>query len=780
LACALATAALLFAGILLWPMDTSFYLRVSASGEMQDRSSHLLYAFLNSEEQWCFARELSAISPRLIQATLAAEDQRFYRHWGVDPVALLRAFWQNLSHRRVVSGASTLTMQVVKRADKTPRSLFGKIRQMFQAIRLEMRAGKREILQAYLNRAPYGLNLIGCEAASRRFFGKPASELTLAEAALVAGLPKAPTAYAPVNHPDEALRRRNHVLRRMLDERFITTKEFLQARSEPLRAAWHSFPALAPHLAMFHRPAIIERGRIRTTLEQEVQIVAERFVKETVERVRGEIGNAAAIAIDVPSASVMARVASADFSDTSQSGQVDACRSPRSPGSALKPFTYAIAMERGCLYAGETLLDSSLDYGPYAPENYDRTYQGLVSASYALRRSLNIPAVTVLERVGAVNVHSFLRRAGLTTLEKPPEHYGLGLTLGDCEVRLEELAAAYCMLASLGEYRPLTILLDSPADPPRRCLSRGTCLKLYEMLEQPLPAELGAGDAQPVNALTRVCWKTGTSTGHHDAWAFVFNGQYLVGVWMGNSDSRPSSRLVGAETALPLAARLFRALPPKNAPAWPEVAGDLCAAGICAVSGLPAGAYCTQTRRETFPRNQYLNRVCDMHYPAPAGGEMAARDDGVIERWPATARGWNLAGISAAVTAEARKNDASGRQARSFRILSPADKAEYVISGEKNADRIRLRASLDQQTPLHWYADGIYLGTSAPQCPLFLDLTPGAHKVTCMTPEGSVDQVACTVALPDAAPHFKEAFPGALRRPEGNEKYVVPTSAVIY
>jgi len=188
------------------------------------------------------------------------------------------------------------------------------------------------------------------------------------------------------------------------------------------------------------------------------------------------------------------------------------------------------------------------------------------------------------------------------------------------------------------------------------------------------------------------------------------------------------------------------------------VRGDLCEASVCAVSGLPAGPYCAHTRLETFPRNQFLNRVCDMHYPARSGSGIAGRDGGVIERWPATARGWNLARIPAAamVATAARTNDAKGRSVRSFRILCPADKAEYVISGEPNADRIRLRASLNDHAPLHWYADGIFLGTSAPDSPLLWDLSPGAHRVTCMTLEGSVDQVSCTVALPDTAPHFRE------------------------
>jgi penicillin-binding protein 1C len=736
-------------------MDVARYLRIEPSGEMQDRSGRLMYAFLNSQEQWCFARDLSEISPRLIQATIAAEDRRFYRHCGVDPLAVLRAVWQNLRHRRIVSGASTLTMQVVKQSDKSSRSLSGKIRQSFQALRLERRATKAQILRAYLNTAPYGLNLVGCEAAARRFFGKPACELTLAEAALIAGLPKTPTVYTPVNHPDKALKRRNYILRRMLDERYISSEEFCRACRDPLGAGWYSFPTLAPHLAMRLKPTIVQTGKTRTTLDQQTQMAAEHLVKETMQRYAGGIEHAALLVMDGPSASVLARVGSPDFFDEKSEGQVDNCRSPRSPGSALKPFTYALAIERNCLYASETLLDSSLDYGLYDPENFDRRYRGLVSASDALRHSLNVPAVTICERVGCVNIHSFLRHLGLSTLTQPAEHYGLGLTLGNCEVELEELAGAYCALANLGEYRPLQVIAGTSASETRRMLSRGTCLEIYNMLEQALPDELGADGDGRISVAPRVAWKTGTSTGHRDAWAFMFNRHYVVGVWMGNSDGRPSPKLVGAETALPLAAKMFRSLQPKTEPTWPEPAGDLCAVRVCAVSGLPASSYCRQTSEVFLPRNQYLNRLCDMHYPARRGSPFAEGGGEVIERWPGSPRGWNLARITAPVCLQAKADSAARGSFQALRILCPADKAEYVLTGEANGDRITLRASLDEQVSLHWYLDDRYLGASNPRAPLVLDLKPGKHKVGCMTPDGTVDKVQCEVFLAQGSLHFK-------------------------
>jgi penicillin-binding protein 1C len=779
-------AAVALAVALFWPMDPVPYLRVHASGEMVDRSGRQMYAVLNDRGQWCFRRELGEISPYLVQATVAAEDERFYSHAGVDPIAVVRAVWQNVSRRRVVSGASTLTMQVVKDRSHPSRSLGAKARQALHALRLDARATKEAILEAYLNTAPYGLNLVGCEAASRRFFGKPSGELTLSEAALLAGLPKAPTACMPLVHPARALVRRDYVLRRMREEGCIEEETYRRALAEPVTAKWHEFPKLSPHLATSIREELSQGKQVRVTLDADVQRRVEELVRGWVKRFDGDVTNAAAIVIDVSEATVLARVGSADFFSTPGGGQVDGCRAPRSPGSALKPFTYALAMERQRLYACETLLDDSLDYGLYSPGNFDGEYNGLIPAGEALRRSLNVPAITVLERVGVEPVYAFLESAGLTTLRRPAEDYGLGLTIGNCEVRLEELAAAYCALANLGEYRPLRIRQDqdgarvrapsleeqTEARPgarkasARRILSRGTCLKVYEMLEQPLPEEFSRSVVRAKGVPERVCWKTGTSTGYRDAWAFVFNQHYVVGVWTGNNSGRASPSLVGSRAALPLAARLFRALEPKSTPAWPDLQDDLREVTVCAVSGLPATPWCARTNACWLPRNQFLHRKCDMHYPH-------------VERWPGTAKGWDLAHIESPVELARTENDIVSRtepaqdagarkastppvvspfspeQAKSLRILIPTNKAEYVLTGEPGGDRIKLRTSVDAHEPLHWYLNDHYVGDSTPESPRFVDLAPGTHKLACMTAGGALDLVHFQVYYADSTVRFE-------------------------
>ncbi len=739
-----------------WPMDAEAYLHAPASGELMDRAGRPMYAYLNPAQQWCFVRELDAISPWLVKATLAAEDQRFYSHPGVDPIAVLRAFVQNVRGRRIASGASTLTMQAVKIAQPAPRGWWSKVRQAINALRLERHASKNRILQAYLNGAPYGMNLVGCEAAAQRYFGRPARELTLPEAALLAGLPKAPTNYMPLEHRERAMERRSQVLERMRAEGFITEAECAEARQAPLGAQWHDFPALSPHLAMRLAPeAARQGGPLATTLDAGIQAMAERLVSRATKGYDGEITNAAAIVIDTDTADVLARAGSANFYNTPGGGQVDATHAPRSPGSTLKPFTYALAMERNCLYPEESLYDGSLDYGMYNPLNYDGQYRGLIPASFALRRSLNVPAVTVLDRVGESEAYAFLQNIGLTTLHYSPEHYGLGLTLGSCEAYLDELAAAYAMLARLGEYRPLRQLASDPEGPSKRVLSRGVCLSLYEMLNQELPGEPAQELVRGGGVLPRVCWKTGTSTGHHDAWAFAYNQQYVVGVWMGNNDGKSSKWLAGARSALPLARRIFRSLPPRSTPYWPEAGNDWREIEVCAVSGLPSTPWCRHTRTAHIPSSQYSTRRCDVHYPAPDA------PGGVLERWPGSARSWDLARIDAPVTMDARDGANNAARAEALRILEPSDQSEFVLTGEPRGDTVRLRTSLDAQSNVYWYLDDTYLGVSTADKPLMLPLSEGEHKLTCMAgadsavPSGATHTVQFRVESPSGAPSFR-------------------------
>ena len=729
-------------------LKTHRYLAPLPSPEIVDRNNVPLYKFLNARDEWCEVRTLATLGPRIIDATLAVEDNHFRSHFGVDPQSVLRAAWQNISHGRIVSGASTITMQVIKLGEENPHDFCYKLLQAWNALRLEHCVTKDEILAAYLNRAPYGLNLIGVESAARRYFGRPTHELTIAEAALLAGLPKAPSLLMPLSNPEKAMQRRNYVLERMWRTNRISLETYRTALNEPLGVSWHPFPSEAPHVAMRLREQATSCSTLRTTMDATIQAEVERHVARTLRRYGPHITNAAVIVIDTQTAQVRAWVGSGNFMGTRGGGQVDACRATRSPGSALKPFTYALAIERNVLFSSEMMLDDTLDYGSYSPENFDNGYNGLVSATDALRHSLNVPAVMTLDRIGVENLHTTLCELGFTTLTRTPQTYGLGLTLGDCEVRLDELVAAYATLANLGTYRPLTLVTDTTSNGSipitKPCLSRGTCAALYAMLEQPLPTEWNDNLVKAQNPLARVCWKTGTSTGYHDAWAVLFNRQYTVGVWLGNNDGRSAPELIGLRSALPLATRIFRMLPPGNFPEWPNLQDDLRAVSICAVSGLPASEWCLRTKNVLLPTTQYFNRICDVHYPMNNWiAEKSSKRS--RERWPGTARSWDLAKVSRPAEGS---NPTAAVRGESLRIQDPVEGAQYVLSGEQNGDKICLRASVETQTPLFWYLDGVFLGKSTPDMPVIMRLESGNHNLACMASSGAIDKVAFNVEAP--------------------------------
>jgi penicillin-binding protein 1C len=723
----LAACATIIPAVALWaitwiPLDAAPFLRANPSPMLLDRAEQPLFIHLNPDDQWNFPESLERLGPRIAEATIAVEDKRFHQHGGLDFQAIARAALQNLQASGIRSGASTLTMQLVKLNGNPSHTVPGKIRQILLALRLERSLEKDRILEAYLNQAPYGRNIVGIEAAARRFFGKPARELTLPEAALLAGLPKAPSALSPLRHPERARARRNHVLERMAETGVINLNACREAQAKPLGAAWHPFPKNVPQLAQKLRSTKPKKARIATTLDGDLQRDAEARCRRYLRQFDNAIAQAAVIAVHVPTGEVRLRVGGVGYLEGFPGSHIDLCSVKRSPGSALKPFTYALAMEQNKLYPQERFLDGLLDYGGYQPTNFDKESNGLISATNALRQSLNVPAVQALNRLGAGPMHAFLRGSGLQSLNRSPEHYGLGLTLGGCEVTLEELAAAYAMLARGGVYRPLKTTKNASDAVEKRLLSPGTVAALFQMLEQPLPNTLPPGLLRPEDHTKRACWKTGTSSGFRDAWSVVFDAEYVVVVWLGNPDGKASRRLVGSHAALPLAAALFQGL---EGSAWPRVKDDLQKVTLCGVTGLPAAPWCPVRAEGWIPKEQFLHRRCDVHRPTNA-------------HWPGTPHGWNLARVGNPVVATPAP--------KSLEINSPAPNAEYVLTGQ--GDHIPVRASLSDNTPLYWYLDDQFLGETAPGGSLNIALKKGNHRVACMTPQGEIGTAQFLVSQP--------------------------------
>lgn len=558
------------------------------SPRVTDRHGEVLFATVGRDEQWRQPIPLSDMGEWLPAATIAVEDERFRAHPGVDPLAITRAVGQNLAQRRVVSGASTLTMQLCRmmydrgRPDR-PRSFVNKAVEAFRALQLEAHATKDEILEHYLNVAPYGGNLRGVEAAARRYFGKRARDLALSEAALLAGLPQSPERLRPDRYPDRALARRNHVLRRLLDTGQIDIDRFERARTMPLALvgtgdagagrddpsaagrASAALSSLAPHAAWY---ALSQRplgGAI--TLDLDLQ----RALLARVSEWRAGLpstADLAIVAIDIATGDVLAWIGSAEPSDP-RDGQVDGVIARRSPGSSLKPFLYALAFDRGRLAPDTLVPDRPIERGAWRPENFDGEYSGSVSVAEALRRSLNVPAILILEHLGLESFVRLLRQLAFDLPADTARTRGLALITGAVELRLIDLTNAYATLGRGGRHRAWALWATEtgrthPAA-ERRVFAETTTRVVNDILSSHTRLERAA-EGVARDAVPWFMWKTGTSSKKRDAWAIGHNGVVALGVWVGDFSGACHSAFVGSEAAEPILVDVFASLPPGPVP----------------------------------------------------------------------------------------------------------------------------------------------------------------------------------------------------------------------
>nr|CRH05035.1 GT51 : candidate bifunctional family GT51 b-glycosyltransferase/PBP transpeptidase (candidate murein polymerase) [Candidatus Magnetococcus massalia] len=524
-----------------------------------DQQGYPLRAFADARGLWRYHTTPEKLSPLYLQALLAYEDRWFYHHPGVNPLALVRAAWQNLHAGRILSGGSTLTMQVARLLEPHPRTLLGKVRQIARALQLEWHLEKREILTLYLNYAPFGGTLEGVEAASRSYLGKSAEELSHAEAALLAVLPQAPSRLRPDRHPQRAQAARDKVLKRLALQQVWDHQTIREARMEQVWAQRPQQPFLAPLLA---RRLLKQQGRNRAMITSSIDTAMQRMVEQrlTTHLSRFPRGTSAAILIvENSSMQVRAYAGSAQFHDSSARGQVDMVRAVRSPGSTLKPFLYAMALEQGLIHSQSLLSDTPRSFDGYVPANFDRTFLGPISAADALARSRNLPAVDLLTRLGADHFSARLRQGGLVLRLPEGAKPNQALILGGVGVTLEQLTSSYAALARGGLTAPLRFTPQAPLV-ERRMLDEGAAWITRQMLSNHRP-DMADSSGIAMEQQRRIAWKTGTSYGFRDAWAMGVTDPYTVGVWVGRPDGTPSPGHYGAISALPLLIDLADALP---------------------------------------------------------------------------------------------------------------------------------------------------------------------------------------------------------------------------
>ena len=565
------------------------------SPEVTDRHGVLLRAFLSKDGAWRIRTTPGQVGPRYLAMLKTYEDKRFDSHPGFDPLALGRAAYQLAASRHIVSGGSTLTMQVARLLEPRPHSFGAKLIQIVRAVQLEERYSKDEILSLYLTLAPMGGNLEGVRAASLSYFGKEPASLDLAESALLVALPQSPVKQRPDRHARAALAGRDKVLRRMVDEGVVTAGDARTAMHEGVPFARQPMPLAAPHLAE-HLVLTTKLPHIVTTLDADIQAAAARLAAQ--ERAYFDDGaDIALVVVENKTRNVVAYVGGTDY--WGKAGQVDLASRARSPGSALKPFIYGLAFDNLILHPASRMEDAPTTFGDYAPRDFEGSFQGAVTARDALRMSLNIPAVMVLDRVGPLAFTLTLQNAGaklvFPTHDAAPS---LPVALGGLGISLADITMLYAGIAEGGEAQGLRFIKDAPDAPKHRLFGPVAAWYLRDVLDGvALPDGWAMG--QGLLRARTIGFKTGTSYGYRDAWSVGFSNDYTVGVWVGRADGTPRPDRVGRDAAAPVLLKMFGLLPPDKRPAPP----------------VPAGAVIVRATEDLPPSLRVFNR--ETTTPAP-------------------------------------------------------------------------------------------------------------------------------------------------------------------
>ena len=729
---------------------------ISFSQCVRDRNGTLLRITLSSDQKFRIWTPLPEISPALIDATLQYEDKYYSRHPGVNPIALTRCALDLIRFHHATAGGSTITMQLARlRFHLQTRTISGKLTQILRAIELERHYSKTQILEAYLNLAPYGRNIEGAGAASQIYFDKPASRLSAPEAVALSVIPQSPTRRALFADRDN--RSVNAAQNNWYDRAKIDNQTKLSAREFSARVQTDR-RFLAPHFVQQVLENSRGRDQIITTLDLEKQQTLERRVADYIANNRNHgIENAATLLVDTRTMDVLAQVGSVDFNKVEINGQVDGTRSVRSPGSTLKPFVYALAMEQGIVHPLSILSDAPRSFGEYNPENFDREFLGPIRACDALARSRNVPAVELTSHLSHPTLYEFLKSSGVA-LPKPESFYGLALPLGGAEVSMQDLVRLYAALANDGELRPLRHMANDPIMKGRRIISPEAAFLTLEMLGNVPRPEMNCADG---SRSAPVYWKTGTSHGFRDAWSIAVFDHYVLGVWVGNFDGRPSPSFIGRTAAAPLLFQIIDSTranwPEPSTPHLPPPGANLKRVEFCAVSGDLPNSFCTQHVEGWFIPGVSPIKTCDVHREVlvdAASGLRVPVDDGtralkreVYEFWPSDLLTlFERAGVPRKMPPPflpVADNELAVSSGNPPKIISPTP-GEKTLSAA--AKQIPLQAKSDADVrEIYWFAGKTFIGKSRPQEIVSWNSVAGDYELTALDDHGRAG--SCKVSI---------------------------------
>ncbi|MBG1241232.1 penicillin-binding protein 1C [Nostoc sp. NZL] len=723
--------------------------------QFSDRNGLPLGTLLTRDQEHTSVVPLNQVSPQFIHAILAAEDAGFYHHGALDMKAVIRASKEAIHAKRIVSGASTITMQLARMLDPVPRTLSGKMQEIWLSWRLVAGMNKDEILSAYINRLPMGGNIYGVEAAAQTYFSIPASELNLAQASLLAAIPNNPTYFNPYQHWERLKQRQKYVLNRMVQEGYISganaartsaEKVVFQSSQRGIIAAPHFLFWLAnqippsPAYKAGNQAPLEDQSVIRTTINRPLQQFVEAQVQQVISSLAANnVHDASALVIDNRTSEVLAYVGSPNYFNEAKLGRNDGVQALRQPGSTLKPFVYELALEKGLIRPNTILADVPAHYAIpgaklYSPTDYTESFLGPVRVRIALANSLNVPAVRVLEKVGVQTFLERLHQLGFEHLNQTSEHYGLGLTLGSGEVSLWELARAYVTMARLGEATPLvSTFSDSPFQnpstershqSPKSKISNSTTIwqLITNMLSDSHARATAFGVDSVLNLPFPVAVKTGTSSNFRDTWTVGFTTDYTVATWVGNFNGEPMRQVSGVTGAAPLWNRIMLHLHEHHEPEGFPPPDGLVQLPICAISGLRPTSECSSVVQEYFYPEDKIAYQRQNQFTLPPE----------YDEWLA-------------------KQQQSSLVSTNLRILSPHHGDLFLLyPGEEAKQKLEFKLAGNKSAPVEWWLNGEKLNTQSANS-LFWYLRPGKWTLEARSGEMS-DKVSFQVELATIKP----------------------------
>ena len=673
-----------------------------------DSDGNLLNASLSAVDEWCIPVSLDKMGKWTAAAAIALEDKRFYRHHGVDPIALSRAVVSNIISGKRISGASTITSQLIRISHPRDRNYSTKAIEFWSAMRLEGNFSKKAILEAYLNRAPLGGNIRGVEAGARAYFNKSAKELSLAESTLLISLLRSPSRLRPDRYPTRAKEIRDIKIKYLFSIGIISGETMKTSLMEQVLPERYSMPRDVSMACVQIRKHTNEKSVIRSTINSKYQKLLEENLKQALssmpERITGS-----AILIDNLSKSVVGYVGNVRHGSGLPASQVDCLAAPRSPGSTLKPFAYAATFDAGQLTPASLLADTPISFRGNAPRNYDLSFRGPVSVRTALSASLNTPAVRVLRMVGYPKTLSLYQQLGFKYFNEKPTHYADSLILGGCDVTAIELAAAYLTFARGGEYHTLN-WVKSASSNSHKVFSSGASYMIRSILEDerrliPLYQQLYKEDGE------RVAFKTGTSYGLRDAWCAGISAAHTLVVWFGDPTGRSYKELVGLDTAAPVLLKIFNELP-KAKGKTARAPADIVTRKVCAVSGLLPSKQCRHIISDIAIKDVSSVAICNIHREI---------DGKFVTEWPPELSAWMQ-------TRESQERDDAY-----VKITRPLKNS--VIFLPENSVKARVFFSAEGNGELFWFLDGEFIGKDTAGKGIFADVSNGVHRISVMLGE---------------------------------------------